>query len=64
MPEVLIEEGDGMTEVYLMVYRSPITREIKGELFEDERTANMMAVATATTYHTEVTVRKQEVDLP
>lgn len=53
-----------MTEVYLMVYRSPITREIKGELFEDERTANMMAVATATTYHTDVSVRKQEVDLP
>lgn len=53
-----------MTELFLMVYRSPITQKINGEVFEDRKTADMMAVATASTYNTEVTVSTVEVDCP
>lgn len=53
-----------MTEVYLMFYRSPITGDVKGEVFEDERTAYMMAVATESTYNTKVKIERKEVDLP
>ena len=53
-----------MTELFLMVYRSPITQKITGEVFEDRKTADMMAVAIASTHNTQVTVSTLEVDLP
>ena len=53
-----------MTELFLMVYRSPITQRITGEVFEDRKTADMMAVAIASTHNTQVTVSTLEVDCP
>lgn len=53
-----------ISDVYLVVYRSPVTGNVTGEVFERYEAAQMMAVATETTYRCKVAVFNTRVDVP
>ena len=53
-----------MTEVFVVVFRSPISGEIQGEVYGSRPFADMMATAFSSTYNTEVQIMRAEVELP
>ena len=53
-----------MTEVFVVVFRSPISGDIQGEVYGSKPVADMMAVAFSSTYNTSVKVMREEVELP
>lgn len=52
-----------MTVLYMIYYRSPITGDVHGDVFEDLDSATMVAVATESTYNCKVKMRKMEVEI-